>query len=133
MTLKVKIEGLDDLKRNFEKLERKTKKKHLRKALRAGAKPIRDEAKRRAPRRTSPPARTEGKPLHRTVKVRAAPRQKGMDLALQVTTAGHGIFLEFGTVHIAPQPFLRPAFDQQKDASISEFRKKLSDLLRAGP
>ncbi len=38
-------------------------------------------------------------------------RRDGVDV---VATAGHAGFVEFGTVHMSPQPFLRPAFRQHR-------------------
>lgn len=37
--------------------------------------------------------------------------------------ARYGRFQEFGTVHHAPQPFLRPAFDSKKGAAIEAMKK----------
>ena len=45
-------------------------------------------------------------------------RSGGVDV---VATAGHAGFIEFGTVHMPPQPFLRPAFRQHRDG----YRKAL--------
>ena len=39
-------------------------------------------------------------------------RSGGVDV---VATAGHAGFVEFGTVNMAPQPFLRPAFRKHRD------------------
>ena len=45
-------------------------------------------------------------------------RSGGVDV---VATAGHAGFVEFGTINMAAQPFLRPAFRQHRDG----YRKAL--------
>ncbi|SIO36501.1 phage protein, HK97 gp10 family [Rhodovulum sp. ES.010] len=49
----------------------------------------------------------------------------------------HGLFQEFGTVNHPPQPFMRPAWDQDKHAMLGRLRVELADeigraLSRAG-
>lgn len=126
--LSVKVEGLDELEKQLGALDKKIRKKFLRQALRAAAKPIRDEAARLAPRRTSEPPRTSGKPLHRSMVIRSAGKQPGSDITLQVAPgkgASHGLLQEFGTVHHPAQPFLRPAFDNKRDEAVRAFRESL--------
>lgn len=41
--------------------------------------------------------------------------------------AFHGIFQEFGTVNHPPQPFLRPAFDSDKDALLQRLKVDIAD------
>lgn len=39
--------------------------------------------------------------------------------------AFYGTFLEFGTEHIRPQPFLRPAFDEKKNEAAKKIEERL--------
>lgn len=135
MAIDVRIEGAKEIEAKLGKIESKVRRKLLRQAVRASAKPIRDEAARLAPRRTSEPPRGSsehhplGAELHRNIKIRAASRKSqrrlGMDAGVRVRAAPQGILQEFGTVHHAADPFLRPAFDTQKATSIRVFRNFL--------
>lgn len=131
MSVSIRLEGVKELERELERLPSKVQKKMLRPSLRASAKPIRDEAVRRAPRRKSPPPRGSsryhpaGKELYRSIKVRSAGRQPGLDAAIQVKTGPHGHLLERGTIHIGAQPFMRPAYDTRKGEAIRVFRETL--------
>lgn len=51
---------------------------------------------------------------------------KGLDLT---EDAYYGKFVEFGTAYQAAQPFLRPAFDTQKEAFIEAMRVELWNLI----
>ncbi|ARK91065.1 HK97-gp10 family putative phage morphogenesis protein [Burkholderia pseudomallei] len=116
----VQIVGLNDLRVDFERLAKSQSRAALRKATLAGAAIIRDEARKRAPKKT-------GK-LRRNI-VSAALRQKdasGLATAgVRVRTKGkadspnnafYWRFDEFGTQYMKAQPFMRPAFD----ASIAD-------------
>lgn len=39
----------------------------------------------------------------------------------------HGVLQEFGTVHHAPQPFMRPAFEQHKGEALNIIKRDLGD------
>lgn len=133
----VRMDGIKDLEFKLGALDKALGKKLLRQAVRASAKPIRDEAARLAPRRVSEPPRgtsryhPAGKELHRSIKVRSAGRLPGSTLAVQVKTAPHGHLLEFGTIHMAAQPFMRPAYDTQKGEAIRTFREVLGKKIEA--
>lgn len=134
MPASVRIEGMDELQKKLRRLPDNLKKKTLMKAMRMGAKPIRDAAQAKAPRRKSLPRRTTGKPLYMTIKVTAARRRRGhSEVSLRVgpTKGGaHGILQELGTVHHAAQPFMRPAFDAHKDESVKIIAGELEDAIK---
>lgn len=133
----IRLEGVKELERQLERLTPKIQKKMLRPALRASAKVIRDEAVRRAPRRKSPPPRGSsryhpaGKELYRSIKVRSAGRQPGLDAAVQVKTGAHGHLLEFGTIHMGASPFLRPAYDTRRHEAVQVFREFLGQRIES--
>lgn len=43
-------------------------------------------------------------------------------------TAAHGPFVENGTVHMAPRPFMDPALDQQADEFVDDVLNQVSQL-----
>ncbi len=47
------------------------------------------------------------------------------------TTAGapHAHFVEFGTVNMPPEPYLRPAFDQEKGNAVTAIKDKLAQRI----
>lgn len=89
----------------------------VRAALFQGAKIIREEAKRLAPRKT-------GKLVANVVMVRDRnPKQSGANERYQVGVRGkafYGKFHEFGTVKMAAKPFLRPAFETKKQEALEK-------------
>lgn len=45
------------------------------------------------------------------------------------TRAPHAHFVEFGTVKMAPRPFLRPAWDSNKDRALSIVKRELGEQI----
>jgi HK97 gp10 family phage protein len=109
-------------------------------ALQAGAKPIYDQMKTNAS--TDPKIRT-GR-LHGSIRigrVKARRRYSGKSITIGVSYTGgakapHAHLVEFGhagpkpeSPPTPPHPFVRPAFDTQKDAAYGEIRKRLNHAL----
>src|SRR5690606_13750740 len=92
----------------------------MREALLAGAEPIREDAVRRAPRRTGFLA---GHIITEPVKGRTDQVVIG-----PTKDAFYGLFQELGTSHHRAQPFLRPALEAKKD----EAQRRAAAVLRAG-
>jgi len=130
------VVGLPDLKRQLEALPRVMRRRVLRNALAAGARLVRDEARRRAPVlspensrrapyrqpgtvrkaisvRTSKDARREG---NVGVFVNVRPARKGAAGARNPQDPFYWRFLEFGTKKMAARPFLQPATAQLRQA-----------------
>ena len=55
-----------------------------------------------------------------------------VNLYMGPTDPFHGIFQEWGTVNHGPQPFMRPAWDHDKDNLIERLRLELWDSISAG-
>lgn len=100
------------------------------KALRAAAKPIVKDAKRLAPRRTGV--------LRRSI-VAVKGKDKGGAYAATRTVligfkkpaSSYAHLVEFGTLHSAAQPFIRPAMDARAQDALNEMVEVLSKgLLR---
>lgn len=136
----VQIVGLADLQADFTKLAKAQSTKALRRATVAGAKVIRDEARKRARKKT-------GK-LRRNIRT-AALRQKD---APGLATAGVRVraegkagspnnafywrFEEFGTQYVKAHPFMRPAFDasigQAEGAIRTEIARAIDMVIGGG-
>lgn len=129
----VRIEGIEDLQKKLHRMDDKVRKKGLRRAIRKGAKPIRDAARAKAPRRVSKPPRKSGKPLHKTIVVRSARKRRGSkEVSVRVgptRDGAHAHLQELGTVHHGAQPFLRPAFDEQRGRATELIRQDLEQLI----
>ena len=124
----VKIEGLRELEVALAELPKATGKNVLRRVLRKRAQPIADVARSMAP---DDPA-TGGNDLRSSIGVgtRLSPRQRALhrkavkdDRAFAEMFVGagplpHSHMQEFGTVHHGPQPFMRPAWDGGKAATL---------------
>lgn len=131
MTQQVKVEGLSELLRALKELPKELHKGPLRAAVSAGIKVVQKQAIINAPMDKG----TLKRAIYRTrsrdgssrvqemgivgVRYGKKHRKKGRD-------AWYWRFLEFGTIHIAARPFLRPAFEQTKSAQIEALRIKLA-------
>lgn len=117
-----RIEGLDHLKQNFDELGRRARNQVIRKGLRAAGRPVVDEARRRAPRRTGKGARA----------IRSEVVIKGESAEVRVGVSKRRYYLKFhetGTRHHRAQPWLKPALLAAKDEAIQAFADATRDEL----
>jgi len=144
MASTVKIEGLQQLGERMRKLAEKTNTTIARQATNAAAQVIKKQAKLNI--LTSPSVVTRS--LYNSVIVKKIPasqtnltsehivtvRGRGKKkLKGTQTTAPHGHFVEFGTVHMPAEPFLRPAFEEEKGFAVQAMIDKLkSGIEKAG-
>ena len=153
MDISTKIEGMQDLTSQLEKLETLAKQEKLtQNALFFASKPIVDEIKLKAPvaekdyyryYRGSARSRRKGNPQSSrklikpgTLKKRVA--RKRLRLARSV---GGGIFIknkafywrfiERGTPNYVAVPFIRPAFDQYKENYVDRFKQRYRNYIEA--
>lgn len=138
MSVTVNISGLKELEKELDNLSKAAGKGVLRRALKKAAQPTADLASTLAPRDTG---RLAGSIIVGTkLDGRQAKIHKKMfrdDRAAVEMFVGpsyilgdggrHGHLLEFGTYKMSPQPFMRPAWDQDKRAMLD----RLSDELWA--
>ncbi len=118
--LTFKIEGLGTLENRLKELDNRLAKKAMRKALTKGAKPITEEARRRAPVLT-------GK-LRKNVKASISASTKKAEARIGFKkTAFYGRFIETGVPArgIAARPFLRPALDLKGQEGVNAFADEL--------
>lgn len=117
MTIDFRIEGLEHLESQFDRLADTSKKKVMMKALNAGIAPIKKEAKANAP-------------VDKGV-LRSQIRSKQMRLtakpAVGIYVSGKAFywyFVENGTSKMAAAPFLRPAADSKHEEGVERFKEK---------
>lgn len=145
-SIRVEIEGMDKLVRKLRRLaDHAASEETVMSALEKAAEPTRAAAEAKAPRRTGHLAENiviervagltsvggAGLEVSQTggrgfkgVGVFAAP---GTDKGSR--RAFYGMFQEFGTVHHAAQPFMRPAYDENKRRAIQTFRREMEQAI----
>lgn len=145
----VRVEGLSELQKNLDKLAADVKRGGLiRRGLLAGARLMRDEARRRAP------VLAEGT-LYRTPgALRKAIVHGGKRYVEHLLTAivrvrsrgyifaedsvknrkpdnpNYWWLVEFGTARTRPQPFMRPAFEAKKMEAVKVIKAAIEDEIR---
>lgn len=124
--MRASIKGDKALRRKFSKLPEAVRTRGMRYALQAGAKPVVREARRRAPKR--PDSGIMAKSIDqetvkdgRGFKVKIGP---GKD------EGWYGRFVEMGTVHATPHPFLAPSAQERRHEVFGEVRKALWRFLK---
>lgn len=131
--LMMKVQGVDNLEKALQKLPRKIRMRYLRKALRAGGRPIVREARLRVPKRT--------RNLYRSIGT-VVKKERGELRAYVGTRRGgkrydgwYGHLVEFGhggPKAARPHPFLRPAFEAKGKEAVDAMAQVLGEALRAG-
>lgn len=147
----INVKGLKELQQFLDQLPAKMEANIMRGALRAGAKPIAEEARKNAP--TGEPSDTAKRryrvyagALRDSIRITSRIDHRNSNVVASVKAGGkvrrtgadvfYANFLEFGTnphgggslnPGIAPQPFMRPAIDSQSEAAVTatgEYIKK---------
>lgn len=129
---RVSVSGDKDLMRRLNELGERVKKQHLQEALTEAAEPIRAKMQDIATRGQVAPhiednivisnaSKVEGVRLHEDEAAVAIGPQKDFF---------YGWFLEFGTVKMPPQPFMREAFQQEHQGALSRLRGFLWTMLK---
>lgn len=150
MKVAVKVEGLKELDRALGELQEDMRGKALYSALHFAANPMLKEAKARAAQAPEPHQMQYGgntvtvKPglLKSSLKKRRLTKKEH---AQGMCSAAIGIviskknpqklyprywhFIERGTKKMPATPFLRPAFDNNKDEAVERFKKKLGERI----
>jgi HK97 gp10 family phage protein len=133
------VKGLRALSEALKELPRRIARNALRQSVAAGAAIIRHDAKSRAPIATAPPAPGDPLPgtLKRSIYTKHIPERSGVDSQTYVVGVRQGKkyrkqgkkgnrsqdayywrWVEFGTIKMSARPFLRPAFEANKEAAI---------------
>jgi HK97 gp10 family phage protein len=126
--VRIEIVNLAEWQAKLKKLDDVLAEQAVVRALTAGALLIENDAKRRAPYKTGT--------LRRSIHTEQG---DGMEVLIG-PDAPYGARIEFGYVgpdkrgrmfHQPAQPYLRPAFDENRDAAIKEVGEALAQLLEA--
>lgn len=149
----LKVDGLKELQRALDSLPKEIQGRPLKSAVSAGAKVILDEAISKAPvgetgnlrkslyRYRSRSQSTKGKETY-LVGVRKGKgiygntrlnRRMGR-VGKKYTTQGEAYywrFIEFGTSKMPAHPFLRPAFESQKERAVQIIKERLGKAIEA--
>jgi HK97 gp10 family phage protein len=139
MEITVEVQGLKGVEAALEDAGPKLAKRALRKALRAGGQLMVDAAKARAPLLKEATKRRKPGDLRDSIGMKVAlsakqesgtvsvgpmrDRSKGKD-----SPGIWGMFVEFGSVHGAAQPFMRPGFDYSSQPALEAF----TEVIREG-
>jgi HK97 gp10 family phage protein len=139
MNVQVNV-NLNGLEEKLHELGPKLAKSALRKALKAGAKILEDDAKSRAPvdtgaLRESIKTKISMSPKNDRGSASVGPMfdlaslKKGSDKDKSQSPGVYGMIVEFGNKRQRASPFLRPAFDSKGEAVVAQFIKILADGL----
>ena len=128
------------LLKNLEQLTPKMQKGILNLAVKAGAKPLQEQAKANTPKRTGALAKSI---IIKKKSVRQKKRDgdKPMDAVYSVGIkldgkAFYATMVEFGTRHSSPKPYMRPAFENTGDSALngmkSYLRRRVENAIKKG-
>lgn len=118
MSIDFRIEGLDELERQFDRLADTSKRKVMQKALNAGIAPIKKEAKANAP--------VDKGVLKSQIRSKQMKYTEKPAVGIYVSgKAYYWYFIENGTSKMAAAPFLRPAADSKHEEGVDRFKEKL--------
>jgi len=142
-----RVAGLAELYQTLEQLPLKLEKNILRGAIRAGAKVVADDARRRAPVLTEADPRRVPGALAKSVRVMSTGVKGGVvkggvvvgqgrtlvgrGAGRQVADVFYAHFVEYGTVNMAARPFLRPAMDSKSGEAVEVTAQYIRDRLES--
>lgn len=117
MSIDFRIEGLEHLESQFDRLAETSKKKVMMKALNAGIAPIKKEAKANAP--------VDKGVLKSQIRSKQMKYTEKPAVGIYVSgKAFYWYFIENGTSKMAAAPFLRPAVDSKHEEGVNKFKEK---------
>lgn len=117
MSVDFRIEGLEHLESQFDRLAETSKKKVMMKALNAGIAPIKKEAKANAP--------VDKGVLKSSIRSKQMKYTEKPAVGIYVAAKGfYWYFVENGTSKMAAAPFLRPAADSKHEEGVERFKEK---------
>ncbi len=135
MEITVQIQGLQGVEDALAQAGPKLAKASLRKALKAGAEIFTEETKTRAPVLAEATPRRKPGELRDSIDMRIdlSPKQEAGTVRIGPKYEGerkdspglYGMFVEFGSIHGAAQPFMRPGFDSGKEQALESFTEEM--------
>jgi HK97 gp10 family phage protein len=115
-----RLRGEDGLSKKLKALAAKASPKQAETAVRAGLLVIEGAAVQKAPVLTGA--------LRRSIHTETATTSAGA-VGRTGTNVEYGPFQEFGTSRMRAQPFLRPAYDENKDEALAEIERVLKEMV----
>lgn len=138
--VRIKVEGLQALGTKLQAMGEEMAVKIARGATGAAANLVKKSAQQKAPKRTGNLAKNiitkrlgksqSSLTSEHIVTVRRK-RTKGQKKSGE-QSAYYGQFVEFGSIHNVPNPFLRPAFDENVQRAIETMKSVISDRIARG-
>jgi HK97 gp10 family phage protein len=125
----VRVEGLAELEAALAELPKATGKNVLKRVLMAAAAPIEADAAAAAPHLTGRLRRDVATGTRLTRRQAGLARKLGkseVEVHVGVKDPA-GVQNEFGNIHQPPQPFLRPAWDANKDSALETIASQLGE------
>lgn len=123
------MDGLEDLDQALAGVVAALSGEQLQACTQAAAQPILRDAEQRIPRRTGETAQ------HLVTRSQHTERSATTSIEVLESAAGgqehQAVFLEYGTEHMAPRPFMRPAFEVGREPAVQTFEQKLQENLKA--
>ena len=130
MNLTMKVEGLDELNRRLNRLESKQIKKAVRSSAMFATSPMLKKMKSKVP--------VEDGPLKKSLGRQSRFFRRGQIFSMRIGIRSkqspdgswpsvYGPMIENGTLKMAAQPFMRPAFDENYRATIDRFGQSLGE------
>lgn len=128
----VKLSGFRELDKALSELGKATTRGVLKRTAFKALEPMRLAAEEKAPRRTGALAVSIDVSDKRTKRAsRMNPKRKGYYEAAMGPATGNGVlnyatFDEFGTVDTPPQPYMRPAWIEQREGALDIVKQELA-------
>ena len=130
MDVKTEVQGLRELEDALSEFAPRLVKKAFKQAMNAAAIPQITAAKEKAPVLKEPTKHRQGGELRDSIGVNITVGKRGVRARVGPTRSKgesnqspgtYGLMVEFGSIHGPAQPYLRPAFDQTKNDSVTQF------------
>lgn len=123
-----KVAGLSDMKAALEEFPKGTAKGIVRRVLRKAGKPIADQAEQLAPRDTGTTAKSitiTSKLSKRQGSLHRKNDQADVEMFIGPGTMPQAHLREFGGDGHPPKPFMRPAWDSNKDRALETIKTEM--------
>lgn len=128
MVERVKVHGLKELDDALREFSKATERNIVRRALLKAGEPIVDTAASRAPRLRGHLQTSIGEGTKLSRRQKSLHRAKaGVEVFVGAGALVQAITQEFGTVSHPPQPFMRPAWDENKYRALERFKGAMSE------
>lgn len=123
-----KVEGFKELEAALRRLPEDIAGKVLRQALRKSVQTMAEEARAKAPRSDRPGPRGHMADSIAVRNLKGVEGDADIEVHLSIgpdTNHFYGLFAEFGTVHQPARPFMRPAFDENAEKTLTQLSNEL--------